>query len=507
MRDNVQLSPKLARTLLVLAFALLALWTLFGLDRPIGDGDEAFNAEVLRQMLRTGDVLHMRWYGVDLHERPPLTYWLALPFAAISSSEIGIRLSSALLSFVTLLLTYRISVRLFSQPLAALTGTILLAGEPSYHDYTRTLMSEAPYLVGITLALWGSLLALRDARGLLLAAAGLGVCFAVRSFGGALPLLALAPWLLWAYKQHGDLRTLLRAGAIFLALALPYFVISYLADPEQFVNEHIGFHLVKRLHGAETFGISGGPLAYVYSIIQRDGPWVVLWISGSLVGGFVLALSGRSPQRQALLLLCTYTLLFFGAMSVIGTRIPHYILPIYPALALLSSAVLAHVIEHWTALWRVLVPALATWMLVINTRFPGGHAVLFETPYGKMLGTKARQVDPHAPLYVYEWYGMALGYYADRRIVLLTSQPARFKALNLPGHALARAHVAALVPPLPAAPGQRILIAGHVNDLSHASWFKVDDILAAAPPYFLAHAVVEAPAADSGKLSRVAPPH
>jgi hypothetical protein len=67
--------------------------------------------------------------------------------------------------------------------------------------------------------------------------------------------------------------------------------------------------------------------------------------------------------------------------------------------------------------------------------------------------------------------------------------------------AIARAHAAALVPPLPAAEGASIVIAGHVADLSHANWFKISEILAAAPPYFLARAIVLAPGSAQATLS------
>jgi 4-amino-4-deoxy-L-arabinose transferase-like glycosyltransferase len=511
MRDNVPLSTNVARALRVLAFGLLALWTFSGLERPIGDGDEVIHAEILRQMLRTGDYLHTHWYGIVLHERPALTYWLALPFAALSSSEICIRMSSALLSFVTLMLVYRVGCRLWSQPTAALTGTILLAASPSYHDYTRTLMSEAPYVLATTVALWGSLLALQERRGLLLAAAGLGAGIAIKSLAGALPLLALAPWLIraaWVAKKHGHQRTVLTACAIFLALALPYFVIGYFDDPDQFLREHIGFHLLQRASQGGSLGLRGGLTTYLASIPALDGPWIALWLVTSIAAGLALGRSTRSPQ---LLLLSSYALLFFIAMSCLSTHSQHYILPLYPAAALASSGALAYAMSHWPRLqkpiWRMLAPALAAFTLIVSLPYPGGRVILLEGPAGKVLGSKARELAGHEQLFVYEWYGMSVGYYADRPIVLLTTSPARFAALNIPDHALARAHVPALVPPLPAAAGQRILIAGHVNDLSHASWFKVDQILAAAPPYFLARVIVEQPVArEQASANRAAHP-
>src|ERR1700755_339170 len=78
-----QLSPALRRTLLALFWLAIVALTALGLDRPVGDGDESMHAEILREMLRSGDVLHTRWYGVALNERPPLVYWLPAPFSPL----------------------------------------------------------------------------------------------------------------------------------------------------------------------------------------------------------------------------------------------------------------------------------------------------------------------------------------------------------------------------------------------------------------------------------------
>jgi 4-amino-4-deoxy-L-arabinose transferase-like glycosyltransferase len=482
MPGIVQSSLNAARALRLFAWAMLALWTFLGLDRPIGDGDESMHAEMLRQMIRSGDYLHTRWYGVVLHERPPLIYWLALPFAQLSSSEVAVRMSCALMSFGTLVLIYRMACRLWAQPNAALCGCILLAAVPSYHVYTRTLMSEAPYLLALTVALWGALRALEEdeRHGLPLAAAGLGAAMAIKSLAAAVPLLALAPWLVWAQYRRGSLRSGLAALGIFLALAAPFFVLSYLEDPELFVREHIGFHLLQRARGG-TLGMGGGLLAYASSIPLRDGPWITL---------LLLLIVGASAYLRLLplLLLSSYIMLFFVAMSLVGTHLPHYILPIYPAAALAAAGVIS---QLQRPLYQALAPALAAVVLLASLPYSGGRDALLERPFGKILGQKARELPQDRPLYAYEWYGLALGYYADHPVVLLTAQPERFKAINFPMGAIARAHAAALVPPLPAAVGESILIAGHVSDLSQAKWFTISNILAAAPPYFLAEARIQ----------------
>jgi 4-amino-4-deoxy-L-arabinose transferase-like glycosyltransferase len=236
-------------------FLALALWTLLGLDRPIGNGDESLHAEILRHMLRSGDFLRTRWYGVTLHERPPLTYWLAAPFAFLSSSEIAVRASSALASFVTLLIVYRAALQLWAQRTAAVCAALLLAGVPSYHCLTRTLSSEAPYVLALTCALIGTIWAQRDARALTGALAGLGAATALKGVAVIVPMLALTPWLVRAHALHGDRRSLAYALAVFALLALPYFIIGMLLDAPAFLHQNAEFHMLK--HNQRLRSVSG----------------------------------------------------------------------------------------------------------------------------------------------------------------------------------------------------------------------------------------------------------
>jgi hypothetical protein len=237
-------------------------------------------------------------------------------------------------------------------------------------------------------------------------------------------------------------------------------------------------------------GMGGDVLTYARSISYRDGPLIALLLPAILGASVYL---GRRAELRALWLLASYSVVFFAAMSMIRTHSPHYILPIYPPVALAAAGVLSHILARvQRPIWHVAAPAFAAMLLVVSLPYSGGRDALFERPFGKILGQKARELPKNERLYAYEWYGLALGYYADHPIVLLTAQPERFAAINFHMGPIERAGAAALVPPLPAAEGQTIFIAGHVADLSQAKWFSISNILAAAPPYFLAEARIQA---------------
>lgn len=474
-----------------LFWQLLALWTVLGLDRPIGDGDECYHAQILREMMQSGDYLHARWYGAITYERPPLTYWLAAPFSALVPGEVGVRLSSALAGMLTLGVVYHVAWTLWQRRSVAVVAVLLLAGAPSYHVFMRSLMSEPPFLLALTLALAGTIWAQRERRALPLAAAGLGMAFAIKSFAAGVPALALLPWLVRAQLRHGDRRTLLTGVFTLSALALAPIALGLWLDSARFVREHIVFNLLQRAHGGFV-GIGGGVFAYARSIMYRDGPAVAAWLVLGSVGAIVLGLRSR---ERALQIAGSYALADFVLMSLLGTHLPHYVLPLYPAAALGAAGVYAAALRRFarlrSPLWAAGVPAIAIVIGLASQRFGGGSDYLFERPEGKILGLRARGfAQAGERLYAYEWYGFALGYYSGHRVELLTSSPERFAQVNFAGGSIARAKAAALVPPPPAASGSRILIAGHAGDLSRASWLQMGQVLAAVPPYFLAYATV-----------------
>lgn len=484
VRDNRAVAAFARRAADALFWQLLALWTVLGLDRPIGDGDECYHAQVLREMLRSGDYLHARWYGAITYERPPLMYWLAAPFSALVHGEVGVRLSSALAGLLTLGVVYHVAWSLWQRRSVAVVAVLLLAGAPSYHVFTRSFMSDPPLLLALTLALAGTIWAQRERRALPLAAAGLGMAFAIGSFAAGVPALALLPWLARAQLRHGDRRTLLTGLLTLSALALAPIALGLWLDSERFVREHFMSNLLQ--HGSVRV------FAYARSIVDRDGPLVAAWLALGSAGALVLGLRSR---ERALQIAGSYALADLVLMSLLGPRAPQSVLPLYPAAALGAAGVYAAALRRFerlrAPLWAASVPAIALVIGLASQHFGGGSDDLFERPEGKILGLRARSIaQPGERVYLYEWYGFALGYYAEHRVELLTSSPERFAQLHVAGGSIARAKAAALVPPPPAASGSRILIAGNAADLNRTSWLEMGQVLAAVPPYSLAYATV-----------------
>jgi hypothetical protein len=117
---------------------------------------------------------------------------------------------------------------------------------------------------------------------------------------------------------------------LFLALVLPWHVYMFHTFGPNFLTEYLGFHVFARA---------------THQIEEHNTPWWyylrVLLISAapfSLLYPFALADSFRRRELRAWAIFAVVVVVFFSAVQ---TRLPHYIAPAYPVLALLTSVFLA----------------------------------------------------------------------------------------------------------------------------------------------------------------------
>lgn len=475
-------------------WAFIALFTLTGLDHPFGNGDEVRHAQTLKEMMASGDVFTMRWQGVPSFTRPATQYWLGAVGAFFIDGEAGMRVSSAAASLLTLAIVGLLARRMFGRFDVLVLAVVLCAGAASYRHYSRSVMSEPFLVAALMIALYGTIHAQRDPKGLRIAFAALGGAVAIKSFGAAPSAVLLLPWLIRGYRKTRGHREALLGLGLALALALPFYGIGVALHGTDFLQEHFGFNVVGRALGQINVSVYPWDL-YLWHFQHRDGLPTYAWLALGMVFGLVMAIRRRDLE---LAIVSSFALGNLVIMSSLGTRLPHYVLAVYPTAALGCAGLYHHLTwpraARWSPVYRALAPALALFLLVINLRMVGANQVLMQTAAAKVLGTAAKQAaGPEERVYAYEWYGQGLSFYADRDLVLLTTLPKRFAQIDV-AH-FKRANAAKLVPPLPEPPGSRILVAAYRADLLRARWLVVEEPLAESEQVFLVRARVVDPAA------------
>jgi hypothetical protein len=268
---------------------------------------------------------------------------------------------------------------------------------------------------------------------------------------------------------------------------LPFYIVTFAIHGREFIDGHLGFNLLDRAAG--RLNVSAYPWYFYFQhILRSDAIGTALWIALGTVGALGMAIARRD---RALFIFATLSLGGLAVMSAIGTRLPHYILFVYPAAALGAAGVYHHLTRaravHWSVLRLAIAPLLALVLLTLNLRVIGGDQFLMQTAAAKVLGTAAgRVLREGEPVYAYEWYGQGLSFYAEHDVVLLTEMPSRHRLINI--EHFKRAGAAKLVPPPPAPVGTEIVVAGRKPDLDRARWLEVTEPIALSDGVFLVRA-------------------
>jgi 4-amino-4-deoxy-L-arabinose transferase-like glycosyltransferase len=348
------------RSWTLLAVVIGILW-FANLDvRKLQHPDEGRYAEIAREMAVSGDWVTPRLNGLKYFEKPPLQYWLtAASFRTLELDEWTARLPGALAGFLTLLVVGYVG-SIIASPAAGAYAALALAGCVWPFGIAHMVTLDALLTFWLTVALGAFLLAehwrtdsARQRRWMLIAwAATAGGVLTKGLVALVIPFATLVIHTL-ATRERGPWSRL-HAGRgllLFLLLAAPWFVIVSARNPEFarffFIHEHFERFLTTehRRTGAWWYFL---PLLVVGLL-----PWTGVFLWG-------LRRSWRAPPRargafaweRFCLIWSAFVLVFF---SLSGSKLPSYILPIFPAAALVLGAQLERMAPRTLAGFAALI--------------------------------------------------------------------------------------------------------------------------------------------------------
>lgn len=351
---------------------LLMALGLFGMDLgrlPLRDWDEGTVAQVAREIWRSapGSLtwLHPTLGGVPYLNKPPLVHWLiALAYQVGGVNEAMTRLPGAVLSAVSVPLLYAIARELFPQRRGAIFSAAIYLTLLPVVRHGRLAMLDGAALCFFCFLVWSTLRSRRDLRYSL----GIGIGFGLLCLTkGLLALLLGAIALLFlAWDTPRLLTSLYLWSGVLLGSfpALAWYAAQWHHYGATFTETHLIHQSAQRVWtSVEANG--GPPWYYLLELLKYPWPWLLFWISSwkSL---------WQNRNLGAAKLILVWTGFYLAAISLMGTKLPWYILPVYPALALATGWRLAEVWQdadwtgmpsdwprHYSPIWQVGLVLLA----------------------------------------------------------------------------------------------------------------------------------------------------
>ena len=347
-----------SRDLLLLGafFGALYFFALGGY--PLSNPDEGRNAEVPREMIVSGDWVTPRLDGVNYFEKPPLVYWVTAALETVFGfNEWSVRAVPAIFALAGILLTYVAARRLHGRT-AGLLAALVLGTSLLWFVVGHIPILDTAMAVCMSATLFCFILGVREAAGVRRRWFFLGLyasaALATLTKGLMGFLVTGAVMLLWllVFNQWKRLRPLyLPTGALlFLAIAAPWHVLAAQHN-ETWVHRYV---LVEHFLRFLT-PVASRPAPWHFFIwVMLAGliPWVgFLWpamrdaLRGGPCDGLRASWARRKENAEAWFFVtwAGFILFFF---SVSKSKLAPYILPAFPALALLIGPWLARAMQE-----------------------------------------------------------------------------------------------------------------------------------------------------------------
>ena len=350
---------------------------------PAIDRDEARFAQATRQMVETGDYVDIRFQDDVRYKKPVGIYWLQAA-AVHTASALGLpraplriwvyRLPSLIGAIGAVLLTYWTALAFVARRAAVMAAlmmcaSVLLGVEARLAKTDAMLLLTAVAAMGAMARVylswqrgeddhpplsWPAIFWTALAAGILLKGP-LILMFAVLTIIVLGILDRDVSWL-WRLRPLWGLPWM-------LLLVLPWFIAIFWRAGDAFFASSVGGDMLSKLAAQESHGAPPG----LYLVLL----WITFWPGTPLAAMAVPAVwrSRREPGVQYLLAWLIPSWIVFEAVL---TKLPHYVLPLYPAIAILTAVALErHALSRssWLtrgAAWWFAIPAIGSITAVVG---------------------------------------------------------------------------------------------------------------------------------------------
>ncbi len=317
--------------LIIILFSYIFFFYALG-DYSLKEPDEGRYAEIPREMVESGDYIVPRLNYVRYFEKPPLLYWsVAIFYKLFGIDEWSFRLTNAAFALFSVLSLYFFARRWFNKDTALLSSMILMSSM-GFFFMARIVtldMCFSSLLFASLLCFYGFY---RDRNSVLLYLfyAFMGLATLAKGPVAVVLLGGTILFFLITEKNLSFLRQLKLAKgvAIYVCIVMPWIAAISLREKEFFhfffVEEHV-------LRFATNKHNRSGPLYYfIPALFGGMFPWSV----------FIPRSITKLWQKKELRLFIVWSGVTFCFFSVSGSKLPPYILPTFPALALIVGSFL-----------------------------------------------------------------------------------------------------------------------------------------------------------------------
>lgn len=326
-----------------LLFVVVGLLTWPNLGAPaLWDMDEGVNAECAREMMESGTWIVPTFNWELRSAKPVLLYWLQrFSYATLGVSEFSARLPAAILAMLTCFTIYELGRRMFDA-VTGLLSAVVLVSAIQFNLLSHAATPDAP-LIFFTVLTFALVWWLHENAGrnwLIWPAIPCGLAVLAKGpVGLGIPGLAFVAYFLWNREWRRLFDHRLGYGVWLFALVVVPWVGFVAAETRgEWLFKFLKNENINRMATAQE-NHAGPVVYYLGCLIALFAPW------SSIIGGtFWYAIAGSrrgegelTPAVRANRFLLCWIAAYVVPFSFFATKLPNYIAPVYPALAILTA--------------------------------------------------------------------------------------------------------------------------------------------------------------------------
>ena len=390
-------------------------------NEAIQDYDEGIYAQVINNTAQSGDFLTLKKDG-PWFEKPPLYIWEAMVSEKIfSSPELAMRLPAALAGILTVILIMLIAYEISSSGYLAAASGLILTLTPAFIEAGRQIRFDVPVTAFIVFSIYCFIKGQQNKKWWLGIGIGIALGVMMKSVIGFFPLLFIILWSI-IYKKFDWLRNLYFWLGAFLGLAilLPWHIYESIKYGNLFWNNYFLYHIVNRFEQ----NILGGGFSnfnYLHYLWVFDTPWIVLFI----IGVWFLFKERKDEKFKPFWVFALFVLFIFLIFGIAQTKLPYYLIPAFPFIALTVAFLLYRWLEKCNDFQKqILIVAI---VLIFSAGFAntiyGGFHFEKDVYLGQLFAKEEKQIGTillsypiSEKTYTYKYlYWDTIRYYAKSR--------------------------------------------------------------------------------------------
>ena len=324
--------------LLAAGSGVLFFWNLG--RASLQDWDEATYAEISREIWIFHDWIHLHWNYLPWFNKAPLYIWMTAALYPLGVNAFWARAVSALAGVGCILITYGIGNRLYGR-LVGVGSAVVLASCYQFIAAGRFGTSDMLLTFFLYAGLYAYLQSREHPNWWFAVGAFIGLAIMTKGPAAFIGPAAIGVTLLIDRRLLAALRTRQLWGGVAAAvvIALPWHLASYIQDGPAFLNQYLNATVIARI-GEPVQGHPGNALTYIAYLRNQFFPWAYA------IPFAILAFArDRFRARDGSWVIVVFPAIVFALYTLVQTKLVWYILPAYPALAILVAALLMSAVQ------------------------------------------------------------------------------------------------------------------------------------------------------------------